>query len=278
MDQPRKYNYKWRTGRPSKVEIAFVLDNRQTMSLDDISTHLNRAPSWVSEIAKEMEGNLDDEWADDDRTLIYSLRNKPFWRDVKKQFDEHERDLYQYHWVSYNNQLGTDVTHAEESQICRVIELEIMTVRLLNEKASLLNKLKPMEQRYREELAKEQDDQDVNLLSQLNSEISALRSAESYRSTEYDKLSERQSKILRELKATRDQRLKEIESKKQNFVDWLKQFADPSFRHKVSKEMELDRMAMNKEHKRLSDYHTYADNTIDQPLLNGDVVKEDNQQ
>jgi hypothetical protein len=38
--------------------------------------------------------------------------------------------------------------------------------------------------------------------------------------------------------------------------------------------MEKMRLAMEKEKDRLSSYHTYADNTVDQPFLTPDTVKE----
>ena len=47
---------------------------------------------------------------------------------------------------------------------------------------------------------------------------------------------------------------------------------DPDFFEEQGKEMELMRIAVEREEGRLSEYHTYEDGEVDAPFLNCDTV------
>ena len=49
---------------------------------------------------------------------------------------------------------------------------------------------------------------------------------------------------------------------------------DEQIREKEGKEMEILSMASSRTHKQLSEYHNYADNTVDSPLLTPETVLE----
>ena len=79
--------------------------------------------------------------------------------------------------------------------------------------------------------------------------------------------------MLKDLKGTREQRIKAIEDSKQTFASLVKQIAtDKSFRTKIGVDMEKMRLAMEKEKERLSEYHEYLDGTVDQPLLTPETL------
>ena len=81
--------------------------------------------------------------------------------------------------------------------------------------------------------------------------------------------------MLKDLKGTREQRIKAIEDSKQTFASLVKQIAtDKSFRTKIGVDMEKMRLAMEKEKARLSEFHTYEDGQVDQPFLTPDTVKD----
>ena len=81
--------------------------------------------------------------------------------------------------------------------------------------------------------------------------------------------------MLKDLKATREQRIKRLEDSKQTFIGWVRNLmTNHEVRHEIGTEMEKMRLATNKEAERLSEYHQYEDGTVDQPFLTPDSVKE----
>ena len=78
---------------------------------------------------------------------------------------------------------------------------------------------------------------------------------------------------LKQLKATRDQRLKNIEGMKSSFSAWIKTILDDSYlRDELGTHMEKMRVATENEIKRLSEYFTYQDGGVDQPIYNADTA------
>jgi len=81
--------------------------------------------------------------------------------------------------------------------------------------------------------------------------------------------------MLREMKGTREQRIKRLEDSKQSFTSWVAHLMqDPETMKKYGIEMEKMRLAMKKEEERLSAFHKYEDGQIDQPFLTPDTIKE----
>jgi hypothetical protein len=81
--------------------------------------------------------------------------------------------------------------------------------------------------------------------------------------------------MLREMKGTREQRIKRLEDSKQSFIAWVASLMqDPETLKRYGIEMEKMKMAMEKEKDRLSAYHKYEDGVVDQPFLTPDTVKE----
>ena len=81
--------------------------------------------------------------------------------------------------------------------------------------------------------------------------------------------------MLKDLKATREQRIKRLEDSKQTFIGWVTDLmVSPEKRHELGIEMEKMRLAMDKERETLSEWHQYEDKVIDQPFLTPDSVKE----
>ena len=82
--------------------------------------------------------------------------------------------------------------------------------------------------------------------------------------------------MLKDLKATREQRIKRLEDSKQTFIGWVRNLmSNPEVRREMGIEMEKMRLAADIEADRLTEYHKYEDGTIDQPFLTPDSVKED---
>jgi len=83
--------------------------------------------------------------------------------------------------------------------------------------------------------------------------------------------------MLKELKGTREQRIKRLEDSKETFASWVQALTlRPEMRDGLGTEMEKMRLAMDKERAKLTEYHKYEDGIVDQPFLTPDSVLEDN--
>ena len=81
--------------------------------------------------------------------------------------------------------------------------------------------------------------------------------------------------MLKDLKGTREQRVKAIEDSKLTFASLVKKIAtSPQFRNKIGIDMEKMRLAMENEKERLSEYMQYNDGQVDQPFLTPETTKD----
>ena len=80
--------------------------------------------------------------------------------------------------------------------------------------------------------------------------------------------------MIKDLKGTREQRIKAIEDSKVTFAALIKKIIlDGDFRHETGVEMEKMRLAMDIERDRLSQAHVYEDGITDQPFLTSETVE-----
>jgi hypothetical protein len=81
--------------------------------------------------------------------------------------------------------------------------------------------------------------------------------------------------MLKEMKGTREQRIKRLEDSKQSFTSWVAaMMQDPDRMKQYGVEMEKMRIAMNREKERLAQFHTFDDGIVDQPFLTPDTTKD----
>ena len=259
-------------GRFSVEETQYIEQNCEALSPEVIADNLDRSPSsitsWIEENVgfsakqkKEVEAHRE-------------LKQKPYWSELLKQFSERELELFQFHFKKMWAQFKDDVFHTEEMQIVDTIKLEILMNRILtsqNENLTEIGATKLLIQ-----VEKEQDlaDQDRDYVSSLERQISMARAAHETLSKDYKDLQTRKAIMLKDLKGTREQRIKQIEDSKLTFASLVKQISsDPTFRSKIGMEMEKMRLATEAEKERLSQYIQFEDGQIDQPFLSAETTK-----
>jgi hypothetical protein len=113
-------------------------------------------------------------------------------------------------------------------------------------------------------------------LANLETQLSFARNSIANYTNEYTKLLNEQQKISKDLKATREQRIKRIEDGKSSWVGLIRMLEDEELREKEGKELAILSMATDKARNHLEQYHSFADNTLDKPfLIPEDQEKED---
>jgi uncharacterized protein Smg (DUF494 family) len=117
------------------------------------------------------------------------------------------------------------------------------------------------------EYEKEESARDIPKLANLETQLSFARNSIANYTNEYTKLLNEQQKISKDLKATREQRIKRIEDGKSSWVGLIRMLEDEEVREKEGREMEILSMATERVKQQLQDYHKYQDGAVDQPLL-----------
>jgi hypothetical protein len=113
---------------------------------------------------------------------------------------------------------------------------------------------------------------DQNKLDLLEQQLSFVRASISAYANEHTKYLEKISAITKELKGTRDQRLKRVEDGKVTWTGLITDLNEVNRRVEEGREMELMRMAMEKSKKDLMEEHRYEDKKFDLPLLNSESI------
>ena len=261
-------------GRFTKTEQEFMRNNHREMSVLELATHLDRDPTSVESYVKEKIGNT----TLDDREIeaLHDLQNRPFWKDLQKQFSEEELQSLLYHWSRIITQFRDDVLPTEELQIIDAIKLEILMNRALIGQQTNMRNISHYEEMVTVEKNKSLEIQDKDYIYNLERQIAVSRAAQESLTREYKDLQTKKASMLKDLKATREQRIKRLEDSKQTFIGWVRNLmSNPDTRRELGIEMENMRLVMKEEEKILSNYHQYEDGGVDQPFLTPDTVKDD---
>jgi chromosome segregation ATPase len=138
-----------------------------------------------------------------------------------------------------------------------------------------IQQISTYETMVKDERSKDKDDQDLDYIINLERQIASLRASQESLNRDYRELQTKKASMLREMKGTREQRIKRLEDSKQSFISWVaNMMQDPETMKQYGIEMEKMKMAMLKEKERLSAFHKYEDGLVDQPFLTPDTVQE----
>ena len=260
-----------RKGRLSKPETKFITENADTMSAEDISTHLDRDPASIEMfIKRKLRLGLSAE-----EEVAYTLEERPYWSELTQQFSRDELDLVRYHWGRIIGQFKDDVFPTEELQVVDVIKLEILMNRGLKQNKENIDQINAFEKLVQEERSADPDQQDRDYILNLERQVATLRAAQESLNRDYRDLQTKKNSMLKEMKATREQRIRRFEDSRESFTGWLAHLMqNPSIMVEYGLEMEKMRLAMEKEKERLSAFHKYDDGLVDQPFLTPDTAKD----
>jgi hypothetical protein len=270
-------NYK--KGQMSTAEKAFIRINVEKMNPEEIADRLSRSPKQVRTYLMEHTSDLPKEVEEEVELLEsrHKLRKTMAWKQLKDELADDELEYFEEKYSQYMTQFKEDVLVTEETQIFLVIKLEIMMHRNSRGKRGAIVDVGRMSKLLdaftkRFEDPAEMTDADRDYVLQLETQIQACKAAEAAKSTEFIKLEEKHQGLLKDLKATRDQRVSRIESSKETFLGVVRRLQDEDEREFTGRHMELLRVAANKETDRLGAVHKFYDDAEDLPLLNSDTI------
>jgi len=260
-----------RKGRISKEEERFISNNIENMVVEDIAKALDRDVESVDAFVKrKLKRGISLEEA-----AAFSLEDRPYYLELKQQFTDEELELFKYHWSRIIAQFKDDVFPTEELQVIDVIKLELLMNRCLKGNKDNIQTISLYDNILKKERDKDKDQQDIDYILNLERQLASLRASQESLNKDYRELQTKKANMLREMKGTREQRIKRLEDSKQSFVSWVAHLIqDPETMKRYGIEMEKMRLAMVKERDRLASFHKYEDDTVDQPFLTPDTVIE----
>lgn len=261
-------------GQLSLDEEKFIRDNVNKLSVQDIANMLNRGPDPINRYIKENRLFTPSDEKNQDEVLRYKLHSKTFWPEIARQFDEESGELeyFENTWIGLVKQFREDVLPAEELQIKQFITIDILINRSMKERKRHITMTEKLQRDVDKEYEKPEDQRDTARLMNLETQLSFARNSIANYTNEYTKLLNEQQKISKDLKATREQRIKRIEDGKSSWVGLIRMLEEEDMREKEGREMEIIRMATEKSKQSLYEYHQYQDGTVDRPFFTPDSI------
>jgi hypothetical protein len=261
-------------GQLSLEEEAFIRDSVDSLTIDQIAAQLNRSSAPIKRYISENNLLVSEEDRNQDEILRNKLYSKTFWREIQRQFDEESGELEYFEsvWINLIRQFREDVLPAEELQIKQFITIDILINRSMKERKRHITETEKLQKEVDKEYAKSEDDRDIPRLAHLETQLTFARNSIANYTNEYTKLLAEQQKISKDLKATREQRIKRIEDGKSSWVGLIRMLEDEDIREKEGREMVILNMATEKAKESLMDYHQYQDGKVDIPLLTPEAV------
>jgi hypothetical protein len=276
-------------GQLSNAEKGFIRANATRMKPVQIAEKLSRSEKQVLNYLTEhsllpvaASGSPGEE-PESNAAIVearHKLRQTMAWRQLNEELDDNELLYFEEKYAQYMTQFREDVLVTEETQIFLVIKLEIMMHRNSKSKRNAAGDIARLSSIRDKFLRKFDDPSDMSesdreYVMSLETQIQACKSAEAARSTEFIKLEEKHQALLKDLKATRDQRVSRVESSRETFLGTIKRLQNEDEREFAGRHMELLRNAADRENKRLGSAHTFEDGAEDLPVLNAETILSD---
>ena len=263
-------------GQLALDEEQFIRDNFNKISTLEIAEALNRSEAPILRYINENQLIVPDDEKNEHQTLKRKLHSKTFWQEIIRQFDEDTGELkyFEETWIGLIKQFREDVLPAEELQIKQFITIDILINRSMKERKRHIAETEKLQRQVDLQYEKAESERDIPRLANLETQLSFARNSISSYTNEYTKLLNEQHKLSKDLKATREQRIKRIEDGKSSWVGLIRMLEDEELRDKEGKEMEILSMATDRYRAELEDYHTYEDKVLDKPFLTPDSIEE----
>ena len=271
MAEPKK-----KSGAISNDERRFIIENASKLTTEDIAEQIGKS---VKIVEREIQNHVKLPTAENN-TIRWHLRKMPEWKSIKQQFNNDELNLIEEKYVKYVEQMENNLTATEESQVLNMIKLEILMDRNLISNRQSLESLVIYEQTSQAIIDSVGgdysllDEDQLKQIQDCQNQITSIRDGQGFRNKQHMEMQTQLNSIHSKLKTSRDQRVGQILDAKKSFGAYLKELMDIKNQEKESRWIELNNMAVEKEEKRLSRAHKYADGSYDNPMLTADILEQ----
>ena len=264
-------------GKLSLAEMEFISQNCRTMSVESIAERINRTIEPVLRYLKENDlpcAGLD-ESQEEEEMFKRRLKSGPHWKGLIAQFNNEEMEHFVIQWVTYMRQFKGDVLPTEEMQLKQYIITEMLVGDILKRRKEVNETIDEYTTRLNREKKKPEGERNDVAMATWEELIAQAKMNAGTIVKDYTTLSEELKRINKELKGTREQRVKQIEDSKENWTGLAKRWNDAEYRETEGRDAELFRLASLRARDILSQFHTYLDGVVDRPFLTPESVGEE---
>lgn len=266
---------KKKTGAISNDERKFIIDNSGKMTSEELAEAIGKS---VKIVEKEIQNHVKLPTAENN-TIRWHLKKLPEWKSLKQQFSNDELNLIEEKYIKYVEQMESNLTATEESQVLNMIKIEILMDRNLIADKESLESISIYQQTSQAIIDSvngnvsllEEDQREK--LQDCQNQITSIRDGHGFRNKQHMELQTQLNNIHSKLKTSRDQRVNNILDAKMSFGAYVKSLGEIKKQQKESRFIELNRLATEKESQRLSRAHKYADGSYDNPMLTAEILE-----
>lgn len=261
-----------KSGRWTKLQEQFMKDNCGKMTIDDMAAQLEKNPITVRKYCVEKLGTTPEE-----KILIsakFDIQKSPIWQELKNQFTPGEMETFLYTWQNIMVQFKHDVLPTERMQMIEISRLEVLINRVMSKmkESDVILRDAQKEIDTEKKLGDLKDESKIIQLQQITAQMNASHGT---LTREYRELLERKQSILKEIRGTREQRIKRIEETKETIQSWMAKLVDnEELRRTMGIEMRKGQLALYKELERLGEFYQYDDGSVERLITNSETVKE----
>lgn len=272
-------------GRFSKQEIEYILANCDKLTPQEISVKIERDEITVRNFIsnnyvppKEDKKPVKGISQSDRVTIRQELLSSERWKRLKLELDKDEISYFEEEFIKWMAQFKNNVLPSEEAQVFDIIKLDLLKSRNLIERKRAREQISDLESQQEKLVAangtnvSKWTDRQRETMQIIENQLQIYRGAEQSKTTEFTKLQERCDKLMENLKATRGQRIKEIETSKETFVGLIKMLQEKDITDREGRMTGLTKIASDEEYKRLGQLHEFDDGNIDRPILSAETV------
>jgi|SRR6185312_1807340 len=255
-------------------ESEFIRANFTTMTDREIAEKLDRRVATVTKFRQRFglnkpdtpQGKIREKEVAPEVKFEEELTHSVHYFELKKMFSDDELKKYIRRWVELNMQFSKEgLLASEREQLSQLVRLEILIDRNFVEQRQAIEEGERLEVLIH--LEEKKKNKNIDLIMDLHAKLAmVLGSGKAQRKDLLD-MQAKHGTILKDLKATRDQRVKAIADNKETFMGFVKTIMQEEVRIKEARAMELMRLAAEKKEREMMELFDYG-SEIDRLLLN----------
>lgn len=261
-------------------QMKFVKENLGKLTIEEIAKAVNKTPERIqrfiqrNKLKEQAKQNVYAGITPEEYGLRYELRRMKEWKQIKEQFSQDERAYFEHKFARLMIQFNKDLLNTEMSQLFLLIDYDIKMVRNNKQRRAFLSDIDNLNKMKESILRKKKPEEEkLDLLREIDLKLRDINSLQIANTKEFTELEKRYQDILDKLKASRHQRINDLEQRKTSWVGLIKELTlNEGFRNESLAELALFNKAAAKEEQKLSQIHQYADNKLDLPILSHKTV------
>lgn len=261
-------------GRMSDEEEKILSEKYGKIPDKDLAKELNRTVDFVRKFG---ERTLRKNIVRDNYNFAHNIHASAAWAELQKILMPEEIPYFEQQWGAYLAQFsnGSDILATDEMMIRDLIVLDIFANRAAADRMNITKEISDIQRQIDAERQKEPEDRDRALLSTLNERMNGLRTAVKSLTDVHIEYQTRKDSKLKDLKATREQRFKQITESRNNIFELIRELDTKKNREEEGKLMAKFKVSVDQTLKSLGQNHEYFDGTIDKPFLSPEGEEED---